>query len=606
MKHSPTVKSPPEEGDKLRVRRRFALRLSLIALAGFLLRLYVAWELSRINGGANNLVCPAVSTDMATYMDLARRIASGSYSGVFYYQPFYYTVFLPLIYICGGGVCSVVFAQALLGAATVVLVGLAGRRLFGDGGGFLSAALCAVSTPLLLYTPFHLNETLQAFNLMLLFCLLLAASRRRKWYWWAVCGAVFAVAVLTRGNALLLLIPVAATGIFAFIRARGGRGTMFVHALIFCVCMTAVELPFIWHNSAERGRLSGPSTAAGAVLALGNTPESPPGGREPGLPAGPMEYPESFHRMMKLQESGVSVPRQMWDWFRAEPAAFLELQFRKLLLFWDSREIPNNVSLYGEGRCSVVLRILFVGRSGVLITLALAGLLLMFPRLLKGERNLILLYAFILIYWFSIALFYNLSRFRAPILPLAAVAAGGVWSYMREAPPKGRRALRLTAALLAGGWICCCAYEFYRGYCEAAMLRLTRPRGTKIISAAGEPWVFDHGPLSFGGWREIRLTPGMTVEKSFGIPVGRGTLRIKVLAGEAGTLLLDCGSFALRSGENDLEMPASSADGRFGFRVLSAPPGASLAADVQRCYGRSRVDGETLPGELVCRFRPAL
>ena len=98
MKHSPTVKSPPEEGDKLRVRRRFALRLSLIALAGFLLRLYVAWELSRINGGVNNLVCPAVSTDMATYMDLARRIASGSYSGVFYYQPFYYTVFLPLIY----------------------------------------------------------------------------------------------------------------------------------------------------------------------------------------------------------------------------------------------------------------------------------------------------------------------------------------------------------------------------------------------------------------------------------------------------------------------------------------------------------------------------
>jgi hypothetical protein len=47
----------------------------------------------------------------------------------------------------------------------------------------------------------------------------------------------------------------------------------------------AVESPFIIYNSIQLGRLSGPSTAADAVLALGNTPEAPPGGRDPGLPA---------------------------------------------------------------------------------------------------------------------------------------------------------------------------------------------------------------------------------------------------------------------------------------------------------------------------------
>jgi hypothetical protein len=111
-------------------------------------------------------------------------------------------------------------------------------------------------------------------------------------------------------------------------------------------------------------------------LALGNSPEAPAGGREPDSTAGMMTYPESYHRMM-ANTSGInarSVGRQMWEWFCQDRAAFLELQFRKALLFWDGREIPNNVSLIYDGiGASAVLRYLPIGRNGLIFAIGAAG-----------------------------------------------------------------------------------------------------------------------------------------------------------------------------------------------------------------------------------------
>ena len=377
--------------------------------------------------------------------------------------------------------------------------------------------------------------------------------------------------------------------------------------MAFAAALLLVELPFIWYNTRVTGHLTGPSTASGAVLALGNTPEAPPGGREPGLPAGPMEYPESWHRMMKLQQEGVSVPRQMWEWFASEPGAFLELQFRKALLFWDAREIPNNVSLYGEGRVSPVLRFLDWGALNPLVLLAVAGALLMLTRLKRGAGGIWLLYGFVVVYWFSIALFYDLSRFRAPILPLAAVFAGGVVWWWGKAAPTRERALRLAAALLAAVWLTGFSYEFYRDNCEAAVMRLVRPSGTTILDRGGKTWIFDHGPLTFGGWREVPLKSGMTWSKRFASGATAGTLRLKVFAETPGVLKLDAGDHPLRQGENDLEFPVRAAvDGTFRFTVLAAPADTMLVLDAQRDYGRTRINGEKAPGELVARISPVL
>ena len=605
MKRHPVKNAPPEKrGIPHLSRRRFLLLLGTIAVLGAILRLVVAFEFSKINGGANNLLSPSKVTDMATYIDLAHQIVSGTYSGEFYYQPFYYAVFLPLVYLLGGGIWTVVVVQCLLGGATVWFSGLSAEKLFSRFSALTAAILVAVSTPLLLYAPFHLNETLQTFNLTLLFYLLLLAGERRTWYWWGGCGVVAGVAVLTRGNALLLLFAPAVWAVKQLLCDRERWRGMVAGIAAFVAALLLVELPFIWHNSRVTGKLCGPSTASGAVLALGNTPEAPPGGREPGLPAGPMEYPESWHRMMRLQEQGISVPRQMWNWFREAPAAFLELQFRKILLFWDHREIPNNVSLYGEGAQSLLLRFLLFGRSAVLLTFAVAGALLMLPRLRKKVFGLWLLYGFVTIYWLSIALFYDLSRFRAPILPLAAVLAAGTLEYVREKPSR-ERMLRFTAAVLAGLWLCVFSYDTYRNHCESTVMRLVRPDGTRIVDADGKTWIFDHGPRTFGGWSGVAAKPGMKLEKRFIGGTG-GVARLKVFAARSGVFLTDCGGTTLKPGENDVLLGLLPTDCWFGVTVLEAPSGTMLAVDLQRDYGRTRINGEKAPGELVMRFSPML
>ena len=606
MKRQLKRDTPPESRKFTLDRRRFLWCAGAAALVGVTLRLWVAVDFSAINGGANNMMSPSKVTDMATYIDLADKIASGTYSGPFYYQPFYYAVFLPLVRICGGGVWAVVLLQILLGGATIWLAGLIGEKLVGRAGGVRAAWFTALSPALMLYAPFHLNETLQAFNLTLLFYLVLLAFARRRWDWWALCGGVAAVAALTRGNAILLVIPVAVLGAHHFVCDKTRRWKIAGYAAVFAAALLLVELPFIRHNTRVTGRLTGPSTASGAVLALGNTPEAPPGGREPGLPAGPMEYPECWHRMMKLQQEGVSVPRQMWEWFAAEPGAFLELQFRKLLLFWDGREIPNNVSLYGEGSMNPVLRALSAGGINLLVAFAVAGALLMLTRLKRGAGGIWLLYGFVVVYWFSIALFYDLSRFRAPILPLCAVFAGGIGYFL----PK-RDVLRFdlfaVAALLAGVFVSGFAYEFYRGNCEAAVMRLVRPNGTTILDRDDKPWIFDHGPFTFGGWDGIAAKPGMMVEKRFAVTAPAGTLRLKVFAETPGMLKLDAGEWQLRQGENDLEFPLRAAgDGVFRFTVLETSGNAALVLDTQRDYGRTRINGEKAPGELVARLSPVL
>ena len=103
----------------IRSGRGFLLILGVIALCALFLRLGVWAELGAVNGGRNSVYTPSVFTDLATYMKLGREIAAGEYSGPFYYQPFYYAVFLPVCYwLSGGSIGFVILVQSLLGAGT--------------------------------------------------------------------------------------------------------------------------------------------------------------------------------------------------------------------------------------------------------------------------------------------------------------------------------------------------------------------------------------------------------------------------------------------------------------------------------------------------------
>lgn len=600
----------------IRSGRGFLLMLGVIAGCAFLLRLGVWAELGAVNGGRNSVYAPSVLTDLATYMKLGREMAAGEYTGPFYYQPFYYAVFLPGCYLLSGGsIGFVIFVQSLLGAATSYLAGLASARLFGKTAGCIAAVFTAISTPLLLNTPYHQNETLQTFNLMLLFYLALRACECWNLKRWAAVGAVTGIAILTRGNINFFLPGLLAALIWAGRQHKAGPGRIAAAAGLFAAMVLLVQLPFALHNTRVTGKLSGPSTAADAVLALGNSPEAPAGGRDPELPAGPMEYPEAYGRMMNRAENGVGVPAQMFEWMRREPAAFFELQLRKLLLFWDWREIPNNVSLLGPGggaESSLILRWLLPGRSLVLLPFGLAGLVLAAVRAYRRrDVRLWLLVYCAAAYWAATALFYILSRFRAPILPLVAVAAGGFASWFlrrwRRSPERRRQLLLCGGGgLVAAFWLVSSGYEFYRNNLEAALARFCRPDGT-VVAFGGTPYRLDYGPMTFGGWSEIEMRRGQKLAKRFPDFDKPGEAEWTLLADSAGRLRFRVnGRTVTRAVEHPglvkLRFPVMPESGLFRLEIVDFPGKCSLLFDRQRNYSRSELDGAPLDGEWLFRL----
>jgi hypothetical protein len=237
--------------------------------------------------------------------------------------------------------------------------------------------------------------------------------------------------------------------------------------------------------------------------------------------------------------------------------------------------------------------------------LGIAGLLLFSRKLFcRFKKGMILLYGFILLYWGAIAVFYILSRFRAPIIPLVTVAGGGFLAcYLKALRKDKKKRLCLTALLLASVWVTTSAYDTYRG-CESAVMRLVRPEGTILAAQKNYPEVrFDHGPFSFGNWESRDLTPGTVLAKKFTAEGEK--VRWSILSQSGGTLICrvpgdETQVITLKQGMNEISLPLSGSGAQ--LEILSAPAGTAAVLDRQRNYGRSFFNSYPLDGEWVVRM----
>lgn len=581
---------------------RWLLAITCLALA---LRLAVSFALV----DHPSVINPDPRTDMATYQEFAQRIAHGNWPDHFYYQPFYYAVFLPAVYCTlGEGAWTVPVVQSLLGAATVVLAGLAAARLWGRRCGLFAAVLTTLSHMLIFYTPFTLIASLQTFWVTLFVWLLVrAAGRRDRWRWLAVAAAL-AGAVLTRGNALLLAVlplwliwqetfsprqPAAARN-----RRLLGAG---VTTVLFLAVLFLPQLPFALRNFAYYGRWTGPSSAADAVLALSNSPQAPPGGLAPDT----LVFEEWMRTAGADGNERIPVSRRVLAWAARSPLAVAELKFQTLLLFWSGLEIPNNVSLAYEGRAAPLLRMPFpfLLDFTFLGTLALSGLLLSLPRLRSSQR-LAVVFGVVAVYCVATVMFYMLARFRVIAVPVLCVFAAyalerGVRLTMRFL--EGRTGLRKEAILFAGslivgGYVCGAAFTQYQRI-EPAVMKMVRPQGTSFRYRDG--WVLqDHGPQVTGGWRPLDQ-PGHTGQlgKTFAIP---NSLR------SAQPVAVETAFFDLDT--EKIRWVKQSVDGTIpdaGLLTVDVPvPAGHLPVlDLDRWYGRTELErSERPPGEAVARL----
>jgi 4-amino-4-deoxy-L-arabinose transferase-like glycosyltransferase len=611
----------------MRIKKRFILILLGIALIALVLRLGASYELQTANNGRNAVNLPPAVTDMCTYKRLAELISQGDFQDPFYlnnshkYQPFYNSIFLPLIYLTlGYSVWAVIIAQSLLGAATVYLVGLGTARIWNRQAAVMAAAMTAFSQMLVLYTPYLLIATLLAFWIALLFYSAVAAYKSGKTLHWICCAIITGCAILTRGNIWFFVPGLTALAAYSLVfkkhpalplrkKVLGSCAVVFV----FLFLIILPQIPFSYRNSVLLGRFCGPSSDAPNVLSLGNTPESPPGGREEGQGPGPMEYPATY-AIWTSQQNEVSVPVRIWNWFYREPLAYLELSYRKFLLFWDYREIPNNISLDIALKQSDFLGYGFLWTVFIMIPALCGVYLLIWRSLKKHDMKMLLLIYFIVAYCAATVAFYILARFRVPVIPLLAIMAAIFINRVWRVCKYDRRHLYVPYIIVfcVVTVVCFKAYDSYRENYEASVMRKVRPNGIKVAVNKDKTMYLDNGPYTFGGWRPVPLIPGVELKKRFAIGKDQQN---KVAELEFSLVFVDPGEATLRI-NNTIEKVASSRVGKVDKTFAIPLPSTGVVdislvssncrllylVDIQRDYGRSSINNKPIKGEIICRL----
>ena len=162
--------------------------------------------------------------------------------------------------------------SCLLGAGTVFVVGLAGRRIAGPAVGLLAAGICAV------YPMLWLNDALVLSESLSTLCaagVVLAAHRfweRRGLLDAVVLGAAVALAALARAELLLLAVVL----VLPLVLRRGARAwprRIGLLAVAGAACV-AVLAPWALYNVARFDRPAVLGTSLGATLRVANCPST--------------------------------------------------------------------------------------------------------------------------------------------------------------------------------------------------------------------------------------------------------------------------------------------------------------------------------------------
>lgn len=599
--------------------KRFYLILGTLALLGMLFRLIVSAQLLKNDPFA---FAPSADTDMATYHKLSDGICSGKFPEVFYYQPYYYSVFLPLakLLTCGAKLWGPALAQVLCGGGIIWFAGLTASLLKGRKAGILAGFLAAFSLILTVYTPYALLEISQCFHFTLLAYFTIRLMKKDSILLWCGAGAVLSIAILSRGNAWCFLPPLILAFLYARKRFAYNAKKMLLHTGVFLLCLILPQLPFVIRNTISLNKLTGPSSAGPAVLTLGNNPEAPPGGLN-------QKYPEGFEIWM-AEEKTYPVWKRILDWSLTSPGSFLEFQARKFLLFWDADEIPNNISIEQSKKKSVFLQSIPLIPTGLILTLAIGAFFLCLKESMR-RRSLLTFLLMPILYALAAAAFYILARFRLPAVGLLCIQGGLCAPLVLTAWQKRdmrKFILYRVAPILLAGVIVYNAYPAYSNYYEPAMMRLLRPDGVRLDWASGQTSVFDHGPDLPQPWQIMSLKPGMTLEKRLIIPPellnkpGKAFLELRCIIQH-----VNQGKLRL-NGDNVLEytlnIPPNKpfmfwtiaftldkipADGIFRITMEegNSAPGQELGLfmDLRRDYGRTFVNGKPFPGEAVIRLK---
>jgi tetratricopeptide (TPR) repeat protein len=411
-----------------------------------------------------------LSLDARFYAELATRIASGGgLGGVVTYNPLYPLFLAPIFRLTGHTLITVRLAQSALGIVTLWLVYKAGRLLAAEERGLGGLTGLAAMVMALLYGQFVLFEgSILATSLVtfisttsVTIALRLEGMLKREgecagpdprmalWIPASGLGALLGAGALGRPNFFLLLAAIVPVWIVVGYHRWRCAAACAVGSLI-------VLAPILIYNSARSGQFVPVSAHGGINLYIGNRPDAD---GTFATPQGIRAYMEGIvedSRAVAAQRTGRDLTHaeasRYWTGetiaaIKADPARWLALLGRKLMLFWNGSEISDVVDIGFVRTSCPVLGLLFVPFS-LISAFALVGLLLVWRHAARPQVVLLFVVAGVA----SILPFFVNTRYRMPVLPVIILAAAYFMAWIVRSTAgrrwKGSAVYVAAAALL--------------------------------------------------------------------------------------------------------------------------------------------------------------
>jgi len=428
-------------------RGRVLALLAVLLVAGCLRLVYAAQVSETADHGR-------LAVDALGYDRQARGVLEGEWPGdEVFYQDALYPFFVAAHYRFVGDEPTRVFTtQALLGVLAAVLVGVLATLVLSPSEGLLAGLLAAAYGPFLFYEQLLLKAALSTACLTA-FLVALVVARRRGVPAALGAGVLLGACCLLRGN-LLALVPIACLWL-ALPREGTGLGRRAGSVVALLLGAGLVISPVTLHN-VRAGEFVLITSQAGQNFYIGNNPGNDTGSYVP--PAGVRGIQTfeqiDFARLAEDEVGHALTPTErsrFWfdkafAFFRDEPGAALALQWKKLALFLNHLEVPDNAD-YLTTRQEVPLLRAPLPTFSVLLVLACAALVLRRP-----TADLGLVVAIGLTISATVVAFYVFSRYRLPVVPILLVLAAALPRALLEAVDArrfGRIGLALGLALVA-------------------------------------------------------------------------------------------------------------------------------------------------------------
>lgn len=424
-----------------------------IFLLAYLVRLIYLFQIESIPVFYN------LPGDPRAYDEWAQKIVAGDWigQGVFYQAPLYPYFLAVLELIFGHNLWAIRLVQITLSAAASSLLYLAGKALFSRAVGIATALIWTFNAPAIFFAGLVDKTVIDPFLVATLLVLLGSTSERFQRIKWMAIGGILGLSALSRENTLIWVVLIPAWIWLGF--SGHARLRRLEYVALFLLGLTLILLPVGIRNLKVGGQFTLTTSQMGANFFIGNNPRADGTYASIRGITGEKQFEQPEATRLAEQALGHSLSpgevsrywlSRSWDYIRSSPSDWLRLLWRKWLIVWNVREIEDSDDFYLYQRWSWLLSFLaWINHFGVLVPLAAVGCLLTW----RQWRKLWLLYAMLLTFAGSVALFYIFGRYRFPLVPLLALFAGAgvVHGYDLFKESQSRGILKCLAALLVVG-----------------------------------------------------------------------------------------------------------------------------------------------------------